>query len=395
MLVALVAVLLGLGTLMVHSASGTSRPSQLDEIYLSKHLVYAATGVLAACLAAALPARTWYRIAPPFFAITIVLLVLVLIPGVGSSVKGARRWFRVAGLSFQPSELAKLAIPLMVGLLAQKNRALLADWRRGVLPVVYPLMVAVPLIMKQPDLGTSLFVLVGGGLTLFLSGWPLRYFVAGASVAIPAVVLVVLNKSYQLRRVHDFLATWSDWTQAPWHLKQSLVTLAAGGIWGTGIGRGQQKLSFLPEANTDFIFAVIGEELGLVGAVAVLGIWLLLYGCGLRLINRLPAGSYESIVATTLLTQVLLQAAINVAVVTALVPPKGIPHPLLSYGGTNLVVTLLSLGIVLSLTRPAQAPVAGPAPPDRTNPPLTPTPRTDLDLVPARDLPLPVSPANG
>jgi len=166
------------------------------------------------------------------------------------------------------------------------------------------------------------------------------------------------------------------------------VTLAAGGIWGTGIGRGQQKLSFLPEANTDFIFAVIGEELGLVGAVAVLGIWILLYGCGLRLINRLIPGSYESIVATTLLTQVLLQAAINVAVVTALVPPKGIPHPLLSYGGTNLVVTLLSLGIVLSLTRPTAATAGEPTSPDRT----TPTPRTDLDLVPARDLALPLSP---
>jgi len=376
LLVALVAVLLGLGTLMVHSASGTSRPSHLDEIYLSKHLVYAASGVVAATVAALLPARTWRRIAPPFFAFTIVLLVLVLIPGVGSSVKGARRWFRVAGLSFQPSELAKLSVPLMVALLAQRGRAVWHNWRRGVVPVVYPLLIAVPLIMKQPDLGTSLFVLMGGGLTLFLSGWPVRYFLLGSSVAIPAVVLVVLNKSYQLRRVHDFLATWSDWTQAPWHLKQSLVTLAAGGTWGTGIGRGQQKLSFLPEANTDFIFAVIGEELGLVGAVVVLMIWVMLYACGLRLINRLTSGSYESIVAFTLLTQVLMQAAINVAVVTALVPPKGIPHPLLSYGGTNLVVTLLAIGIVLSLTRAAPAGSAAG------------TVRTDLDLVPARDLAL-------
>jgi len=376
LLVALVAVLLGLGTLMVHSASGTSRPSQLDEIYLSKHLVYAATGVLAATVASLLPSRTWRRIAPPFFALTIVLLVLVLIPGVGSTVKGARRWFRVAGLSFQPSELAKLAIPLMVALLAQRGREVWHDWRRGVIPVVYPLLIAVPLIMKQPDLGTSLFVLLGGGLTLFLSGWPLRYFLMGGAVAVPGVIVVVLNKSYQLRRVHDFLATWNDWTQAPWHLKQSLVTLAAGGTWGTGIGRGQQKLSFLPEANTDFIFAVIGEELGLVGALAVLVIWIGLYACGLRLINRLTAGSFESIVAFTLLTQVLMQAAINVAVVTALVPPKGIPHPLLSYGGTNLVVSLLAIGIVLSLTRVAPASSTAEHP------------RTDLDLVPARDLAL-------
>lgn len=161
----------------------------------------------------------------------------------------------------------------------------------------------------------------------------------------------MLAKPYQLQRVKGFLETWQDWTQAPYHLKQSLVTLAAGGTWGTGIGRGGQKLSFLPEAHTDFVFAVIGEELGLVGGVGVLLLWGLLFLTGLKLLGRVEPGRFEHAAACTLLTQVVLQAVINVAVVTALVPPKGIPHPLLSYGGTNLVVTLTALGLIFSLTR--------------------------------------------
>ncbi len=349
---ALVAVLLGLGTLMVHSASNTSRPTRYEEVYLSRHVLYSAVGCAAGVLASLLPISVWRRGAPAFFWLTIVLLVLVLTPGVGSTVKGAQRWFRFGGFSLQPSELAKLSLPLYVCLRADQARAQLREWWRGTIPVVFPVLIAVPLVMKQPDLGTGLFLAMGSGLALFLSGWPLRNFLVGLSCAIPAVVLVVLNKPYQLQRVKDFLETWNDWTQAPYHLKQSLVTLAAGGIWGTGIGRGNQKLSYLPEANTDFVFAVIGEELGLVGVVGVLLLWLGLYAAGLKLINRLAPCSFEYAAAFTLLTQIVLQAAINVAVVTALVPPKGIPHPLLSYGGTNLVVTLTAVGIVCGLTRP-------------------------------------------
>lgn len=362
---ALVAVLLGLGTLMVHSASNTSRPSQADEVYLSRHLIFGATGLVAGLVAAVLPAEFWRRGAPFFFWATVGLLVLVLIPGVGATVKGAQRWFRIGTLSLQPSELAKLSIPLYVCLLASRRREVLGEWWRGTIPLIFPLLIAVPLVMKQPDLGTSLFLALGGGLALFLSGWPLRNFLIGLGAGLPVVIVGIWNKPYQLQRVYDFLETWNDWTQAPYHLKQSLVTLVAGGVWGTGIGRGNQKLSYLPEANTDFVFAVIGEELGLVGSLGVLLIWLILYASGLRLINRLAPCSFAYAAAFTLLTQIVLQAAINVAVVTALVPPKGIPHPLLSYGGTNLVVTLTGIGIVSSLTRqrqpaPLRTPVPGP-----------------------------------
>lgn len=360
LLVSLSAVLVGFGALMVHSASITSRPSEAEQIFLSKHVLYVACGAVAAAIAACLPAGFWQRAAPYCFWCTVALLVLVLVPGFGARINGAQRWFRSGSISFQPAELAKLSLPMYVACLLQRRRGELSSWTRGTIPVVFPILVAVPLVMRQPDLGTALFLAAGGAIVLWVGGWPLRNFLFGAAAAIPPVVATVLHKPYQMQRIADFTATWADWTQAPYHLKQSLVTLGAGGVWGVGLGRGFQKLSFLPEANSDFVFAVIGEELGLVGSLAVMALWLGLYAVGLRLTARLPAESFRCQVAFTLLTQLILQATLNIAVVTAMVPPKGIPHPMISYGGTNLVVSLTAIGIVLSLTRSEPGPAESP-----------------------------------
>lgn len=361
----LAATLLGFGVLMVHSASITSRPSAAEAQFLSRHFAFAACGIVAAIVTGFLPARLWKTLSPWLFWGTVALLVGVLIPGVGSRLNGAQRWFRYGGLSLQPSEFAKISLPLYVCLLLARR---IGSQEEALLPprllsqvalqrplatlvLAFPCLVVVPLVIIQPDLGTALFLALGAAIALWVGGWPIWNFLLVGTAALPAVCLTIWHKPYQMQRIVGYLETWSDWTQAPYHLKQSLVTMGAGGVWGVGLGRGYQKLSFLPEANTDFVFAVIGEELGLLGTLAVLMLWLAFYVCGLRLINRLPASSFGYHVAFTLLTQIALQAAINVAVVTALVPPKGIPHPLLSYGGSNLVVTLIACGIVVSLTR--------------------------------------------
>jgi cell division protein FtsW len=351
----LVVVLTGFGLLMVHSASFTSRPGNAEQAYLSRHLVFIALGATAAAAAAMTPARFWRALAPWLFVGSVLLLVLVLIPGIGATVNGARRWFRLGTLSFQPSELAKLALPLFMAASLEKRQPRLRHWWHGTLPLVLPVAVVVPMVLVEPDLGTALFLACGAAIMLFVGGWPLRNFAIFTSLAAPAVLATVLQRSYQVERIEGFLRTLADWNQAPYHMKQSLVTLGAGGLWGTGLGRGYQKLSFLPEANTDFVFAVIGEELGLPGTICVLLLWLGVYATGLRLILRLPRGSFEYMAAFTLLTQLMVQVAINVAVVTAVVPPKGIPHPLLSYGGSNLVVSLAATGIVLGLSRPQRA----------------------------------------
>lgn len=347
----LAGVLLGFGVLMVHSASITSRPTNFEQIHLSRHLMFLTLGLAAAGVAAVVPVRTWRWLAPWLFIITLALLIAVLIPGVGTRVKGAQRWLRFGPGSLQPSELAKLTLPLFLGVVIERRRNWLRSWLVG--PIVYglPIAIMVPLVLLEPDLGTALFLCFSAGVLLWLSGWPLRNFLAGIASAVPAVAYLVINKPYQLQRVTGFIATWTDLNQAPYQLQQSLATVGAGGLWGVGLGKGWQKLSFLPEANTDFVFAVIGEELGMLGTLSVVALWGGLLYFGLRLLSRLPRGGFEQTVAATLLMQIVFQAALNIAVVTALVPPKGISHPLISCGGSNLVVSLMCLGVIVGLTR--------------------------------------------
>lgn len=334
---------------MVHSASITSRPTDFEQVYLSRHLIFMTVGLILAGLAAALPPRWWRSLAPWIFLITLVLLIAVLIPGIGTRVKGAQRWLRLGPVSMQPSELAKIALPLFLARLIERSRPLLRSWLVGPVLFTAPLGLTVPLVLLEPDLGTALFLCLGSAIILWLSGWPLRNFLAAVGCAIPAVAYLVIHKPYQLQRVLGFIATWTDLNQAPYQIQQSLATMGAGGLWGVGLGKGWQKLSFLPEANTDFVFAVIGEELGLLGTLSVVVLWGGLLFFGVRLLSRMPRGSFERVVGLTLLMQVVFQAGLNVAVVTALVPPKGISHPLISCGGSNLVVSLVSLGIIIGL----------------------------------------------
>jgi cell division protein FtsW len=224
----------------------------------------------------------------------------------------------------------------------------------GTLPFVLPVLLSVPLVLIEPDLGTALFLLGGAVLVLFIGGWPVRNFVIGLGLAIPAGLGALAMKPYQRQRITGFLESWANFDNAPYQLKQSLVTLGTGGFYGEGLGRGWQKLSFLPEANTDFVFAVIGEELGLLGTLSLIALWCGLYLTGLRMLSHLDHRRFAFLAGFTLLTQLTGQAMLNVAVVTAMVPPKGISHPLISAGGSSLVVSLLAIGIVLSLSRDPQ-----------------------------------------
>ncbi|MBW3540348.1 MAG: FtsW/RodA/SpoVE family cell cycle protein [Planctomycetes bacterium] len=353
--VALAAVLVGFGAVMVQSASMTSWPAEAERLYFSRHVVFLLVAVAVGAVCARLPASFWFRAAPWLFAAVLVLLAAVLIPSVGTRVNGARRWLRVGSLSVQPAELAKLALPLLLCRLmrlrhAQQSRSFVRS-----LALVWPLAVTVPLVLLEPDLGTASFLAAGALVALFVGGWPLKNFAALGAVAVPCACAMVWLRPYQLRRITGLLEAWSDLNQAPYQLRQSLLALGEGGWFGVGLGRGWQKLSFLPEANTDFVFAVVGEELGLIATVGLLAVWAGLYAAGLRAISHLPRGGFAYPAAFALLTQLVLQAATNVAVVTALVPPTGIPHPLLSYGGTNLVVSMATVGIVLSLSRPTDS----------------------------------------
>jgi len=207
----------------------------------------------------------------------------------------------------------------------------------------------VPLVFVEPDLGTSIFLVIGTTALLFAAGVPLWRFALLGLAAVPCAVALATLRPYQWERVTGFLDAWSDPQSAPYQLRQSLITLGSGGWSGTGLGRGWQKLSFLPEPNTDFVFAVLGEELGMAGTLGVIVTWTVLVFFGLKLFARPGIGRFRRLVGTTLLCQLALQAAINAGVATALLPSKGIPHPFLSYGGSNLVVSLTALGMIVSM----------------------------------------------
>jgi len=370
---------------MVYSASITSWPTEFERIYVSRQLAALVVGVLLGGLCASIPARSWRLGAPYLLAGTIALLVAVLFPGVGTRVNGARRWLRHGGFQFQPSELAKLTLVLFLcsraeRILVQGPRskvqgpgistwfsvANLRLWTLDFGPLLVPIFLTAGLVLVEPDLGTAMFLVCCSAIALFVAGCPARFFAGAAALAVPAAGLVAVLRPYQMRRLTGFVATWSDWSQVPYQLDQSLVSMGAGGLFGVGLGKGWQKLSFLPEANTDFVFSVVGEELGLVGTLGLLALWGAFYWAGLRLVRNMRHDRFATAAGFTLLTQMLLQALINMAVVTALIPPKGIPLPLVSYGGSSLVMNLASLGIILSLTR--GAPVPRPAAEALSNP---------------------------
>jgi cell division protein FtsW len=349
--------IVGFGIVMVYSASITSWPTEFERIYVSRQLEALAVGAVLAGICGSLLARFWRRAAPYLMAVTIALLAAVLLPKIGTRVNGARRWLRYGGFQFQPSELAKIAIVLFLSrqtdFLSSTSRSKAAwplGWKKLV-TIFASLGITAGLVLLEPDLGTAVFLTLIGTMTLFVAGLPKRYFLIAGGAAVPAAGLLALLRPYQVRRLTDFLAVWSDWSQVPYQLDQSLVSLGCGGLSGVGLGKGWQKLSFLPEANTDFVFSVVGEELGLFGTLGLLLLFAALYWAGLRALNEIRNDRFASTAGFVLLTQLMLQALVNMAVVTALIPPKGIPLPLVSYGGSALVTSLCCLGIICSLSR--------------------------------------------
>ncbi len=334
---------------MVHSASITSWPTAFERVYLSRHAVFLLAAVVICCACAALPSKFWWIASPYLFLLTIALLVLVLLPGVGTQVNGARRWLRAGGISIQPSEIAKLTLPLFMGRIIVRNRQWIRHWLYGTVPLLAPLAIAVPLVFLEPDLGTTAFLILVACLLLWLAGWPLRNYVFCLVTILPCAGLMLSIRPYQLERIRGFVSTWQDVNQAPYQIRQSLMSLGAGGLRGVGVGKGWQKLSFLPEANTDFVFSVVGEELGLLGTCCLVVIWSGLFLSGFAILRRHERSSYQYLVGMILLTEFVMQAAVNTAVVTAMLPPKGISHPFLSYGGSSLIVSLTAVGIILSL----------------------------------------------
>jgi cell division protein FtsW len=347
------AALLGLGLVMVWSASSALAQDRHGSAYffLIKQSAWAAIGL--AALAAAL--RMDYRslrapaVVYPVVIVSTLLLILVLFL---KPVNDTHRWIRLGALSFQPAELAKLAVILFLAYHIERRGERVNEFLPSLFPALLLLGWFAFLVYIQPDLGTAATIVATAGVMLYLAGVRLRYF---AALAVPGSVLLyqaVMTVAYRRDRIEVFLNPWTDARGAGYQIIQSLIAVGTGGITGVGIMEGRQKLFYLPYPYSDFIFAVIGEELGLLGALAVVLGFVLLLWRGLRAAWKAP-DTFGTFLAAGLTLAIVIQAFINISVVLGLVPTKGIPLPFISAGGSSLVFTLFGVGLVLNVSQHA------------------------------------------
>ncbi|HEX9788970.1 MAG TPA: putative lipid II flippase FtsW [Candidatus Binatia bacterium] len=351
MLVA-VAGLLALGMTMVLSTSYLHSQERYGDgtYFFRKQLIAMAAGVLALIACSMVPSKLYRRFAYPLLAISFIILAMVLIPGIGVSRGGARRWIMFPGFAFQPSELAKLSMVLYLAHSMAKKEQLIRTFSVGVLPHLIVSGAFAGLLLLEPDFGTALILTMLLYFMLFIGGVRISHLLATALLALPVLAYVMMTAEYRLRRLMTFLDPWSDPSGSGFHVIQSLIAFGSGQLFGRGLGESRQKLLYLPEAHTDFVYSVIGEELGLLGALAVLALFAVIIVRGLRLTAKIEE-PFDQYLAFGLTVLIGLQALIHMGVVMGLMPTKGLVLPFISYGGSAMVVNLIEAGILLGLSR--------------------------------------------
>jgi cell division protein FtsW len=316
---------------------------------LKKQGLFAVAGFLLMAVAMRVDYHRLRPLAVPALLGCLALLVMVLIPGIGNSAGGASRWLRVAGFTFQPSEAAKLALILYMAHSLAKKQDRIRSFKLGFIPYMVVLAVLLLLLLLQPDMGSALIMAGVAIMMLLVAGIRVSHVMSVVILALPFLYYGVMNVDYRRRRILAFLNPWEDPYNTGFQIIQSWIAFGTGGLFGNGLGEGKQKLFYLPAAHTDFVFSVVGEELGFAGVLIVAAMFLVLVLRGLRTALAAPDdfGRYLALGLTVLLG---MQAFFNIAVVLGMMPTKGLALPFLSYGGTSLVCTLLAIGILLNIS---------------------------------------------
>lgn len=344
--------LTALGLAMVLSASSVDSLGKTGSSFkvFYRQTAFCVAGLMMFWVGLRVPPRRLRVIAPYLLLGSLVLLVGVLIPGVGTSIAGARKWYTLGGLSFQPSEAAKVSLALWGAHVLTARHRSIRGWRHSITPLMPVTLVMLTLVMLEPDLGTSISVgiLVTALLYFADAPWPLMATVAGAGTL--GALAVSLTASYRQSRITTFLSPGTDPQGAGYQSIQALYSLADGGLFGVGLGQSRAKWSYLPNAYNDFIFAIIGEELGLIGGLVVLVLFGILAWTGLRIAAR-NTDPWTKVLTAALTTWLVAQATINIGYVVGLLPVTGIPLPLISSGGTSLVVTMFAFGVLANAAR--------------------------------------------
>jgi cell division protein FtsW len=348
-----VAVLTVVGLVMVLSASSVSAFAAYGSSFLffKRQLLYAAIGAVCLLGTSRLPYRVWERAWVPLLLLSVGLLVLVLHPSVGTVAGGAARWIQVGPFSLQPSELAKFAVVAAgASILARNLDRLESEPLRWMLPLCTVVGVVSLLVLVQPDLGTMTIIAGTAFLLMFVSGVRLRLLATTFMVWAAAGASLVLGEAYRRTRFLSFLHPWSDPQNTGYQIVQSLIALGSGHFLGVGLGASRQKWMYVPNAHTDFIFSILGEELGLAGELVVLGLFVMVVYAGIRIALRAP-DPFGRLLAGGITAWFGLQALVNLGAVTGVLPITGVPLPFVSFGGSSLVVSMAAVGVLLSIGR--------------------------------------------
>jgi cell division protein FtsW len=346
------AALLALGLLMVlNTTYFLGQEKTGDAFHFFKlHLMHIAAGLAVLTVLSQFSLVGLRRLVMPLMVVAVALLILVWIPGFGVVRGGARRWVRVGPVLAEPSEMVKFAVVFFLADFLSKRQDLMARFERGPLPVFLIVGPIAVLVLRQPDFGTTVMLALIVFAMLFAAGARAKHLGAAGGLALGVLILQAVAKPYRVRRLTAFLDPWRTARGAGFQLTQSLIALGEGGGWGTGLGAGRQKMFYLPQAHTDFVFAVVVEEFGMAGALVVFALFCAILFRGMRIAHEEP-DPFASLLAVGLTAMLSMQALVNMAVVIGLVPTKGLPLPFLSYGGTSMVMAMATFGALLALSR--------------------------------------------
>lgn len=341
------------GAIMIYSSTGVVVPAMekksiTEFYYVKRHLITMIMGTIALLVAYRFKSAHLEKIAVPLLIFSGILLVLVFVPGISLKAGGARRWLRLGIMTFQPSELVKLAMVIFLAKYLSSPDYDANNFKSFIKPLgIMALFQAV--FLKQPDFGATMSLFILTMAMLFISGTRLRYIASLLLLAIPVVIMLAMEP-YRLKRITTFLDPTRDPQGSGFQLIQSFISLGSGGLTGLGLGESKQKLAYLPAKHTDFIFCLVGEELGLLGATAVIVLFVFLFVRGITVANR-TKDRFHFFLAYGLTMMIAVQALVNFAVVTGMVPTKGLPLPFMSYGGSALLVNMVVIGLLLRISR--------------------------------------------
>jgi cell division protein FtsW len=356
LLVGSTAALTLLGLIMVLSASSVEAYARFGSSFrfFNRQVVYAVVGSLAMAVTMRMHHRAWQRLCVPMLFVSVVLLALVLLPGFGTVAGGSARWIELGPVTIQPSEFAKLALIAFGAALLSKRWQRIHDLRQLALPLLPVVGVVCGLILLQPDLGTAVIVVASVFVLLLAAGARVRHLLAGGAATSTLGLGLIYIEGYRWSRFVSFLNPWADPQGNGYQVIQSLIALTSGGVFGVGLGASRQKWQYVPNAHTDFIYSIIGEELGLVGMLLVLVLFGVLVYAGIRVALAAP-DAFSRLLAAGIIGWIGAQALINLGAVTGLLPITGVPLPFVSFGGSSLVVSLMAVGILASVARRGRA----------------------------------------